>query len=240
MKLTLTYRALFIACLVLCPFISMCQYIDNIEYSISADSLNKSSYLIKYDLIATYNNIPCQVKVKLTSKDGRSFYLKELTGDMGNLVYPGIKKQITWDYIEELVHFNSEISLNIEATPCVKLSAKIKRHKPLPIVLAPIYEPKKTYAIKLFRAGKEVTRLNDVLLIENNFTIQLPKKTKLKHNYQVAITDGDKTYFSNTFKVKPRIDLKLLIIPALAIPSYILTKQYIDDNEPLPGPPTIN
>lgn len=107
-------------------------------------------------------------------------------------------------------------------------------------MLAPIYEPKKTYAVKLFQGGKEVSRLNDVLLIENSFPVQLPKKTKVKGKYQVAITDGDRTYFSNTFKVKPRISRGWILVPVLAVPVYFLVNQYIEDNKPLPGPPTIN
>jgi len=225
--------------LLLLPLLSYSQRVENISFSTGTIQDGKSEYFIVYDLVAPYDSIPCQVKVKLTA-NGKTFYLKELKGDVGNLVYPGLKKQIVWDYIEELVHFNGEIDLNIEMIPSLKVPVKIKRHKPLLVSLAPIYETKKTYAVKLFQGGKEVSRLNDVLLIENSFPVQLPKKTKVKSKYQIAITDGDRTYFSNTFKVKPRISRGWIILPVLAVPTYLLINQYLEDNKPLPGPPTIN
>lgn len=215
------------------------QRIQNVAYAISTDEKDNVKYAIKYELLAPYTNIPCQVKVKLTTEQN-SFYLKEVTGDVGDLVYPGVLKEIIWNHTEELVHFSGDISLEIEVAPSVQVTDKIKKGKLLTVTLAPIYTANKTYAIKLYRAEKEVARLNDVLLIEKTFTVLIPKKTKVKKKYQLAITDGEKTYFSNAFKVKSKIPYSLAIVPLVAIPAYIIINQSIEDNKPLPGPPGID
>ena len=200
---------------------------------------SKVKLVLNYDLVSSFDNVPCQVKVKFTSGETgeRTFYLNEVRGDVGDLVYPGPNKEIVWDYVEELVHFSADVKLDIEVKPSVQVLEKIKRGKQLTVTLAPIYTANKSYAVKLFLGGKEMVRLNDVLLIERSFQVQIPKKSKVKKNYQLAITDGEKTYFSNAFKVKRKFSLGWVIVPVLAVPAYMAIKQYIDDNTPLPGPP---
>jgi hypothetical protein len=222
---------------------SNAQYAENISYSQGSDqSEGRSKSYIHYDLIAPYQNIPCAVRVKLSTveKDHvKTFYLHEVTGDVGNLVYPGTKKGIIWDHIEELVHFTGEISIDIEVTPAVQVPEKIKKRKQLTVSLAPIYTANKSYAVKLFRKEQEIARLNDVLLIEKSFAVTIPKKTKARKKYQLAITDGENTYYSNTFKVKRRVSYGWLVVPILAVPAYMYVDQYLEDNEPLGEPPSI-
>ena len=212
------------------------QHVKNVGYSFGADeSSNKKTY-INYDLVAEYENIVCDVKVKLTAGE-KSFYVKNVTGDVGPLVYPGTKKAIVWDHTEELVHFSGEINLTIEVAPSVRVPHKVKRGKQLSVALAPIYTENKSYAVKLFQGRKEVARLNDILLIENSFPISIPRKTRVKKKYQLSITDGENTFFSNTFKVKPKLSRKWIIVPLLAVPAYFYINQIIEENQDLPGPP---
>jgi hypothetical protein len=222
--------------------LTVAQYAENITYKLGTDSTGHSIYIIQYDLKAPYPTIPSIVKVKLTAEDRqeKTFYLKDVTGDVGNLVYPGLGKKIYWNHIKELVHFSGKISLAVEVSPTIQVPEKIKSGKSVPILLAPVYEAKKTYAVKLFRAGKELERLNDVLLIENKVSIPLPKKIKKKKRYQIAITDGDKVFYSNTFKVKPKVGYGWKALPILAIPVYLVINMYLEENKPLPGPPNPN
>ena len=216
------------------------QYATNVAFSAGKnDSTGVSKYFITYDLKAPYNTIPCHVQVRVTMgvKSERFFYLKELTGDAGPLVFPGNRKQIVWDYIKELVHFDGKIDLSIEVTPSVKVPAKIKKRNPLPVELAPIYEKNKTYAIKVFRNQAELTRLNDVMLIESKLSVELPRKTKAKKKYQIALTDGTNTYFSNVFKVKRKVGWGWKLFPFLGAAAYYGVLQYMEANEDLPGPP---
>lgn len=219
------------------------QFATNTSFSAGrTDSLGVTKYFISYDLKSQHKNIPCQVKVKITMgvKGERFFYLKELTGDAGNLVYPGDKKEIVWDYVKELVHFDGKIDLAIEVSPSVKVPSKIKKRKKIPVELAPIYEPNKTYAIKIFREEKELARLNDIMLIENKLSVELPRKTKAKRKYQLAITDGTNTYFSNTFKVKRKVGWGWKLLPFLGAGAYYGLLTYLEANEELPGPPKPN
>lgn len=223
--------------LVLCfPVICPGQQVKNVTFQQEANSRGDNWYMISYDLEAPFDSIACVVKVKLNAT-GKSFYLEEVQGDVGNLVYPGNQKKIKWDYVKELVHFAGDINIFIEATPCVKIPEKIKKHKPIPVQLAPIYQSKKSYAVKLYRKGKEAVRLNDVLLIENTFTVSLTRKVKPGRKYQLAITDGDQIYFSNAFKIKPRVSITVLAIPVVAAGAYFIISPSLEEDPPLPGPP---
>ena len=153
------------------------------------------------------------------------------------MVYPGQHKEIVWDYIEELVHFSAEIQLSIEVTPSVEVKEKIKKGKQLTVSLAPVYVIGKTYSVKLFQRGLEVAKLTDVVLKEKTFSVQIPPKTKVKKNYQLQLTDGEKTFFSNTFKVRRKVSLGWIVIPVVALPVYFIINQSIKDNKSLPGPP---
>ncbi len=215
------------------------QSIANPKY-IMQTSGDEVKYLINYDIQSPFDNIPCQVKVKLTAvMNGinNTFYVKEVTGDVGDLIYPGANKKIIWDYQKELIHFSGEIKLDIEIVPSMHVDRKIKKGKELSVTLAPIYTTNKTYSTKLFQGGKEIAKLKDVMLTENKFQMQIPKETKVKGNYQLVITDGEKTFFSNTFSVRHKVSLGWVVVPIVAVPTYLLVKQYIDDNKSLPGPP---
>ncbi len=197
-------------------------------------------YLISYDIESKYDNIPCRVSVKLTADMNgisNTFYLKEVSGDVGDLIYPGKNKKIVWDHQEELIHFSGEINLDIEVVPCIQIDKKIKRGKEFTTILTPIFTDSKPYSIKLFQAGKETTMLKSGSITGERLPIQMPKETRIKKNYQLVISDGEKAYYSNVFKVRRKVSLGWVIVPAIAVPAYLLINQYLKDNEPLPGPP---
>jgi len=208
----------------------------NVTLSKSSDKLK---FHLRYDLSAPHENIPSQVKVKLTN-GGKSVYLKELSGDAGEVVYPGPNKLIVWDSVQEHALVQGDINLKIELTPSVHVPAKIKRGKKFDVALAPIFAVNKNYFVSLYRSGKEVVRLTDVVWREKSLLIIVPKNTKPKGDYQIAITDGEKTWFSNVFTVKRKIGYGWRIVPLVAIPAYFLIQHYIKNNQSLPGPPSVN
>lgn len=200
----------------------------------------RSYYKISYDLVAPFDNIACVVKVKLVKRAGTSSPLVSVTGDVGNLVLPGRNKTIFWDYSEELIHFSGDINLSIEVEPAVNVETKIRRNKNFSVQLAPGYQEKKNYTVTLFRRGKELNRLQDISLNQGSFTSTIPKKTKTGKNYQLAINDGNQTYFSNAFILKPKVNRVLIILPFVAITAYLANGIYESANAPLPGPPKGN
>jgi hypothetical protein len=215
------------------------QSVENVTNTLFTDDSKHAFYYIYYDLLAPYNNIPCEVKFKVTVGNA-SFYSKTVTGDVGNLVLPGVRKKIIWDHVEELVHYNGSVSIFIEVAPNVKVVDKIKKGKPLSIQVSPFYDADKKYTIKLYRKGIELAKLNEVLINEGVIPVALPPKSKVGKKYQLMLSDGEHDYYSNTFKVKPKVGNGWKALPFIAIPAYILVKNYLEDQKPLPGPPTIN
>ena len=214
------------------------QEADNVSFVQSTDPANKI-YTITYDLLAPYDNIGCQVQVKFTSSEG-SFNLKKVTGDVGDLVYPGPKKTIIWNYVDELVHFSGDIDLSIEVVPIVQVPTSVRRSKHLPVVLSSVAGATETYTTKLYLNTKEVATLDAVGSESKSAGILIPKKTPVKKNYQLAISNGEKVYFSNSFKIRPKIGYGWKAAVLLAIPAFLIINKTIEDNKPLPGPPSHN
>ena len=213
------------------------QFIQNEKYVIRTEGDSKI-YVINYDLVSPFDNVACQVKVKLSAQQGyQTFYLKNVTGDVGRLIYPGLNKQIIWDHVAELVHFSGDINLTIEVEPVISVSAKVKAGKQLSVNIGPEISAGKTYGIKLFRKGKEVATLKEGSLNETSLSFLIPKKSKIGKEYQLAVADGDKTFFSNSFKVKRKVSLGWIIVPAIAVTGYFIFDKIQESNAPLPGPP---
>jgi len=240
MRDSIIVRSVFVS-LIMLPLVlapAWGQEAGNVNFAQSTDPSNRV-YTITYDLLAPYDNIACQVQVKFTSSDG-SFNLKKVTGDAGDLVYPGLKKTIIWNYVDELVHFSGDIDLSIEVMPLVQVPASVRRSKHLTIILATVAGAAENYTTKLYLNTKEVATLDAVGSESRTAGILIPKKTPVKKNYQIAISNGEKVYFSNTFKVRPKIGYGWKAGVLLAIPAFIIINKAIEDNKPLPGPPSHN
>jgi hypothetical protein len=215
------------------------QTVENVTNSLFTNDSGGAEYNIFYDLVAPYNNIPCEIKVKVTAGTS-SFYSKAVTGDVGNLVFPGTKKKIIWDHVEELVHYNGSVSITIEASPDVKVVTKIKKGKPLSIQVSPFYDQEKSYTVKLYRKGIELSKVNELQISEGAIPVALPPKSKVGKKYQLMLSDGEHDYFSNTFKVKPKVGNGWKILPVILISGYLVYNNHQKNNEPLPGPPDLN
>lgn len=229
--------AFLLLMLLFLPFICNGQYASNVTYALGKDAAGKDVYSITYDLVAPYTTIPCHVAVWLSNEFDQNVILEDVTGDVGDLIYPGKGKKIEWDYVRELVHYSGDVSINIEVKPNIKVPEKIKRGKKLVVEPSSILATSKTYEVKLFRVQQELNKLSDLLVSDTTMNVSLPEKVKLKGKYQLCIVDGEKKYFSNTFRIRPKVGYGWKAIPILLIPAYILFQNYQDKNEPLPGPP---
>lgn len=215
---------------------AFCQKIDNVTFSLGTSLTGKQQYNIYYDLLAPYDSIPCEVKVKVTA-DEKTFYSEAVTGDVGNLVFPGVHKQIVWDHVQELIHYSGSASLELEVTPNIKAPKNIKKGKSLTLEVAPIFMEEKKYTINLYRKGIQLAKLNEIAITGATIPVALPPKSKARKNYQIVISDGEHNYYSNAFKVKPKVGRFWKVLPIIAIPGYIVIKNYLDSQESLPEPP---
>jgi hypothetical protein len=240
MRDSIMVRSLFVSLIILPLSLApvLAQEAGNVNFAQSTDASNKI-YTITYDLLAPYDNIACQVQVKFTSSEG-SFNLKNVTGDVGDLVYPGTKKTIIWNYVDELVHFSGDVNLNIEVVPIVQVPTSVRRSKHLSVVVSNAAGAAENYTTKLYLNTKEVATLDAVGSESKSSGILIPKKTRVKKNYQIAIANGEKVYYSNTFKVRPKIGYGWKAAVVLAIPAFFIINKAIEDNKPLPGPPSHN
>src|SRR5688572_14387401 len=155
MRDSIIVRSVFVS-LVILPLLHtpvLGQEASNINFAQSTDPSNKI-YTITYDLLAPYDNIACQVQVKFTSSEG-SFNLKKVSGDVGDLVYPGLNKTIIWNYVDELVHFSGDVDLSIEVVPVVKVPASVRRSKHLSVAVSSVAGPAENYTTKLYLNTKE-------------------------------------------------------------------------------------
>mgnify|MGYP005812472433 CR=1 FL=1 len=230
-------RALLMISIVSSCYFADGQTISNAAFSHGIDTTGKAKYFISYDLSSGAPNVANFVRIKFSFSDGRTFYLKEVSGDVGPGVMAGKNKRVEWRYTDELISFSGEVKLNIEAIPSVQVPLKTKKRRDLKVTVAPFYEKNKTYALKLFRNQKEITRLNDMLLIESKFSVNMPKNLKTKKGYQLLVTDGEHYYYSNPFKIKGRMGAGWVIWPIIAGGLYYAYTIYEEDYAPLPGPP---
>ncbi len=230
-------RTLLLVVALSVPFFTKAQTIENVKVSSGVDKDGINKYFFTYDLIAPHANIPCLVKVKLTSGT-RSFYIELIKGDVGNLVLPGKGKRFAWDFEEELINFSgAENKFAFEVYPNITVPAKVKRNKKLSVKMDDILVKDKHYTYILFRHEKEVITLTDMPLTQNAFSLSIPRKTKARNDYQLCITDGELKYFSNTFKVKPVVSNFWKVLPFLLVPAYIMGQGYLEENKELPGVP---
>jgi hypothetical protein len=214
------------------------QRISNLTYIMQVNE-GATKYLINYDLQSTFDNVPSRVNVKLTIDiNGMSstFYLKEVSGDVGDFIYPGPNKKIVWDYQKELIHFSGDINLVVESAPIVMVSHKIKRGSEVTVSL-PGFETAEKYIVKLFQRGNEIAQLTEGTLKDGTLSVSIPKKSKIRSKYQLAIEDIDKSYFSNSFKIRRKFSLGWIIVPAIGVSAYLVISKSLEANEPLPGPP---
>ncbi|MBL7873073.1 MAG: hypothetical protein JNM78_15760 [Cyclobacteriaceae bacterium] len=215
------------------------QRIVNLTYLMQVDEGGRK-YLINYDIQSRYDNIPSRVRVKLTAEMNgvsNSFYLKEVSGDVGDLIYPGANKKIIWDHQKELIHFSGEINLEIESTPAVMVSKSARRGREIVLSVGPGFGTNEISSVKLFRAGHEIMPVPTGALKDGVLPVLIPKKSKVKKNFQLAIQQDGKSYFSNSFKVKRKFSFGWVIFPALGVSAYLAISKILEAGEPLPGPP---
>ena len=215
------------------------QSIENVRAA-TLNNNEKKLIELTYNLLSPHSNIPCLVRVLYSTK-ARQIYLTSVTGDVGNLVYPGVNKKILWDYQDELVHSmgEGEARFKFEVSPNI-IVKKLKRGEKLTVYMDSIVTSGKLYPLKLYRHEKEVATLAETELSKSSFSIPLPKKVKARKDYQLGVVNGDKIYYSNIFKIKPKVGRFWKVFPFIAVPAFLWVQNYLDEHTELPGAPNPN
>ncbi|GIL23225.1 MAG: hypothetical protein BroJett042_17380 [Bacteroidota bacterium] len=219
----------------LCSYVQA-QQIGNVTSALARDG-TRFYYEFTYSLEAGMDNVPAFVKLKIKAAD-REFYATDVTGDVGEMVYPGVKKIMRWDYGRELVHFSGDIEYTIETVPMVAVPLKVKRGKELTVNVREYLASGGDYVPVLYRNKAPVWGPVDSLRQGNSFTLVVPKKTKVKKGYQIGLSRGEERYFSNTFKIRPRVSRWLYALAGAAVAVPVILKA-LEPEPPLPGAPDI-
>lgn len=213
------------------------QKIENVSFTLGISADGNQVYNIYYDLIAPYDSIPCEIRVRVTAQE-KIFYSAEVSGDAGNLVFPGKRKHIVWDHVKELIHYSGSVALNLEVSPNIKAPKFIKKGKSLTLEVDSIFSEGKKHTINLYRNGVPLAKLNELSNMGATIPAALPPKSKARKNYQIMISDGENNYYSNAFKVKPKVATFWKVLPIIAVPAYFIINNYLEDNKSLPEPPS--
>jgi len=160
-----------------------------------------------------------------SSNDNFTSPLKNVTGDVGGEVKPGVNKRMEWNIRQEYGGYKGRISLEIKGrvyTPFVKLeSHSVKK----------AYKRGKTYNISWKAGGtnpihlelyKGNLRMDGAMNHPNNgiYTLSLPKDSKPGSDYRLKISDSksnDEVVYTPNFKVVPKIPLLIKVIVPLAV-----------------------
>lgn len=222
-------------------FISVCRFtsaqeVDQVVATLITQD-NTAYYQFTYRLTAGQDNIPAFVRLRIKTSN-RDFYATKVTGAVGEMVFPGAKT-MWWDYGDELVHYNGAIDYSIEAEPMVAVPST-KRGKQLPVTVRKYLSEGGPFTVALYRRNTSLWRLDTPQEQGSNaFSVTVPKRImKIRKGYQVALERGNDRYFSNAFRIKPRVNRIWYALPliAAAVP-FVL--QELEPDPPLPEPPEV-
>lgn len=214
------------------------QEVDQVKATLTTVD-NKAHYQFTYRLAAGADNVASYVRLKIKIANGGEFYATKVSADVGEMVFPGGNKKILWDYGDELVHYNGAIDYSIEAEPMIAVPTT-KKGKGLSVNVRAYLSEGAPFTVALYRNNLPVwTSDTQQEQSDNVLSVAVPKKLmKIKKGYQVVLSRGSEKYFSNTFRIKPRINRMWYALPlvAAAVP-FVL--QELEPDPPLPEPPEV-
>lgn len=184
------------------------------KVSINKVDLDGDKIIVYYDLEDANTNHEYLLNL-YSSNDNYTNPLKNVIGDAGAEVKPGVNKKMIWNIRQEYGGYKGRIALEIRGrvyTPFVKLqdfstSKSYKRGKTYNIS----WKPGSTNPIHL-ELYKGNLRLDGSMNHPNNgvYTLSLPKDAKPGKDYRLKISDSrnnDEVIFSPFFKVVPKIPM---------------------------------
>lgn len=214
------------------------QEVDQVKATLTTVD-NKAHYQFTYRLAAGADNVASYVRLKIKIANGGEFYATKVSADVGEMVFPGGNKKILWDYGDELVHYNGAIDYSIEAEPMIAVPTT-KKGKNLSVNVRAYLAEGAPFTVALYRNNLAVwTSDTQQQQSDNVLSVTVPKKLmKIRKGYQVALSRGGEKYFSNMFRVTPRINRMWYALPLVAAAVPFVLRE-LEPDPPLPEPPEV-
>lgn len=228
---------LYFIALILLSFPGVAQRVENVSVGLETIE-GRVYYRFSYALSASKTNIPTYVRLKVKT-DVREFYARDVEGDVGELVYPGSAKAFVWDYTKELVHFSGDIDYSLEVEPMVRVSSKAKRGKEVVATVRNSLVENAFTTVALYR-GDVLVSSQEKTVNGNSIEFPIPRNAQAKRDYQIALVHDNQKYFSNTFKVTPRVRRSIYVLAGVGIAAAILLPDVYESLQPLPEAPSID
>jgi len=208
--------------------------------------------IVHYDLEDSNPNNEYKLDL-YASRDNFNTPLTKVKGKIGPEIKPGVDHQVEWSIREEYGSYKGKIALEIRGKvyiPFVKLQnfktdKSYKRGSSQSLSWKP--GNNNPISIELYKGGQRISGDNQ-LPNNGSHTLYIPAKAKPGSDYRLKITDSRNTedvYFTDNFKVKPKVPLLVKVLPVLAIAGVAATmgggggtETPAGDPE-IPGPPAV-
>ncbi|MEO9869099.1 hypothetical protein [Ekhidna sp.] len=219
------------------------------EFSMTTIEQTPDNLIVHYDLLDTTKNRAYTVYLYLLT-DSTIAPVKEVSGDVGLEVRPGVNNKIIWNAKKELGdNFRGSIQLEVRGkvyVPFIEFESfpenkELKRGKTYEFA----WDGKSSSNILDFKLYKEEDLMAILPEVANtgDAKIQLPSSLK-PGKYRFYVTDSrnkDQEVHSPIFIVKPKFPLFLKAIPLLAAGAvgYFLLSKENETSFDVEGPPEI-
>ncbi|MEQ9415835.1 MAG: hypothetical protein RIF39_18500 [Cyclobacteriaceae bacterium] len=205
--------------LVVSPFYCFPQNVEIKDVELAGEDI-----IVHYDL--QDSNPTNEYSLELyASKDNFSSPLRQVKGDIGEEIIPGVDRKVTWRVRDEFGGYSGKISFEIRGkvfTPIVKfqefkVDKKYKRGKSYPLKWRP--GNSNPVNIELFkgtqRISGEVNHPNS-----GSSLLSIPADAVKGDDYRVKVTDTKNPsgiVYTRNFRVVPKLPLLVKVIAPLAI-----------------------
>ena len=232
--------------LLLCLFLlsatlAHAQTVSNVQARVDGNNV-----IISYDLQAASEGQQFKVEIK-SSKDNFTSPLKEVSGDVGENITPGIAKTVIWNAMKELGKFSGQISFDVVATvtftplkftnPAAGANVKIGKSTNVTWLGA---EKAPDLRMQLMRNNQQLLDIGNVRNT-GSYNWQVPKSVDKGANYALRLSNPgnpSQSVMSAEFQLK-KTSILVYVIPAVVVVGGVAAVLMMGGNDP-PDPGPVN
>jgi len=220
------------------------------QFDITIIEQTQDNLIVHYDLLDTTQDRFYSIYLYLLT-DSTIAPVKEVIGDVGLEVHPGINNKITWNARKELgSDFKGKIELEVRGkvyVPFIEFEGfpenqVLKRGKSYTFAWTG-KSSSNILEFKLYR-GEELKAVLPEVANTGDANIEMPTSIK-PGKYRFYITDSrnkDQEVHSPVFIVKPRVPFFLKVVPLVVaggVATYFITRPPIIEDPAVEGPPAV-